>query len=203
MHVEGTLNNSSDTDKSWSVEFAIPWKVLAEYSHRPAPPLDGDQWRVNFSRVEWKHEIVDGKYRKVPKTPEDNWVWSPQGVIDMHRPERWGYVQFSTAMPGETAYRVDPAGPVRDRLIQIYYAQRAFFDLNKRYAATLGELKLAHDPETARFTTMLSLSSAGYKAAITFDPTGRKPMTWTIEQDSRIQSRQANSPESTSQSAPK
>ena len=69
VHVEGTLNNSSDTDKSWSVEFAIPWKVLAEYSHRPAPPLDGDQWRVNFSRVEWKHEIVDGE---VPQGAEDS-----------------------------------------------------------------------------------------------------------------------------------
>ena len=32
----------------------FPWKVLAEYAHRPAPPRDGDQWRVNFSRVEWR-----------------------------------------------------------------------------------------------------------------------------------------------------
>ena len=32
----------------------------------PAPPRDGDQWRVNFSRVEWQHDVVDGKYRKVP-----------------------------------------------------------------------------------------------------------------------------------------
>ena len=28
---------------------------------------------------------------------ENNWVWSPQDVINMHRPETWGYVQFSTA----------------------------------------------------------------------------------------------------------
>src|SRR5437762_10018554 len=48
----------------------------------------GDQWRVNFSRVEWRHEVLDGKYRKIPNLREDNWVWSPQGVIDMHRPER-------------------------------------------------------------------------------------------------------------------
>ena len=37
VHVDGTLNNAKDTDKSWSVEFAIPWKVLAEYAHRPRP----------------------------------------------------------------------------------------------------------------------------------------------------------------------
>jgi hypothetical protein len=26
--------------------------------------------------------------------PEDNWVWSPQGLIDMHVPEHWGYITF-------------------------------------------------------------------------------------------------------------
>lgn len=47
---------------------------LAEFARRPAPPREGDQWRVNFSRVEWRHEVVDGKYRKVPGLREDNWV---------------------------------------------------------------------------------------------------------------------------------
>ena len=37
FHVDGTLNNPSDTDASWSVEFAIPWKVLAEYAHERCP----------------------------------------------------------------------------------------------------------------------------------------------------------------------
>ena len=35
VHVDGTLNNLMDTDQSWSVEFAIPWKALAEFAHRP------------------------------------------------------------------------------------------------------------------------------------------------------------------------
>src|SRR5262249_31501365 len=94
--IQGTLNNPADLDQGWSVELAFPWKALAEYAHRPAPPRDGDQWRINFSRVEWRHEIVDGKYSKISNTKEDNWVWSPQGVIDMHRTEMWGYVRFST-----------------------------------------------------------------------------------------------------------
>ena len=38
-------------------------------------------------------DIVDGKYQKQNK-PEDNWVWSPQGIIDMHQPEHWGYLRF-------------------------------------------------------------------------------------------------------------
>ncbi len=99
VHCDGTLNDPSDVDRGWTVEMAIPWRVLAECAHRPCPPRDGDQWRVNFSRVQWRLEIRDGKYFKVKGTPEENWVWSPQGVIDMHRPERWGYVQFSSLPP--------------------------------------------------------------------------------------------------------
>jgi hypothetical protein len=97
VKVDGTINNPSDRDKGWSVEIAIPWKSLANYAHKASPPKNGDEWRVNFSRVEWQCEIVDGKYRKVANTKEDNWVWTPQGVIDMHRPEMWGIVRFSTA----------------------------------------------------------------------------------------------------------
>jgi hypothetical protein len=203
VHVEGTLNNPGDTDRSWSVEFALPWKVLAEFAHRPSPPRDGDRWRVNFSRVEWRHEIVSGRYRKVPKTREDNWVWSPQGVIDMHRPERWGYVQFTTAAPGHAVYRPDLVGPIRDRLMQIYYAQKEFFKENKRWAERLDDLRLAHLSELPASTAKITITSAGYEVGVTFSPPGGKPETWTIGPDSRIQSRQANSPDSTSQSGPK
>src|SRR5436190_10552246 len=58
VHVQGTLNDARDTDKGWSVELAFPWKALTEAAHRASPPKEGDQWRVNFSRVEWKHEVV-------------------------------------------------------------------------------------------------------------------------------------------------
>ncbi len=186
VHVTGTLNNASDKDTSWSVEFAIPWKVLAEFAHRPAPPRDGDQWRVNFSRVEWHHQIVDGRYRKVPNTKEDNWVWSPQGAIDMHRPERWGCVQFSTAPPGQATYRPDSAGPIRDRLMQIYYAQKPFHDKNKRWATKIEELMLPDSSGLPQHTTTLRPTADGYEAAITFTPAGGTPKTWTIRQDSRI-----------------
>ena len=66
-----------------------------------APPSPGDSWRVNFSRVQWPVEVVAGGYRRaqVPtrenRHPEHNWVWSPQGEIDMHIPEMWGIVRFT------------------------------------------------------------------------------------------------------------
>jgi hypothetical protein len=96
VHVDGTLNDASDTDTGWSLEIALPWKALGEYAHQAAPPRDQDSWRVNFSRVEWQFEVIAGKYRVKAGTKEDNWVWSPQGVVNMHVPERWGTVLFVT-----------------------------------------------------------------------------------------------------------
>jgi Carbohydrate family 9 binding domain-like len=186
VHVNGTINQSTDRDASWSVEFAIPWDALGEFAHRPAPPRDGDQWRVNFSRVEWRHEVIDGRYRKVPNTREDNWVWSPQGVIDMHRPERWGYVQFSTAAPGHAVYDADPAGPIRDRLMQVYHAQFAFHQRTKHWAETLDELKLPKPVGIPPHQVKLNTTPDGYIATLTLTAPGGPPRTWTVQQDSRI-----------------
>jgi hypothetical protein len=91
--IDGTLNNPTDRDRGWTVELAFPWTAFVERSGK-GRPNPGDQWRVNFSRVEWQHDVVDGKYVKRPGLKEDNWVWSPQGVINMHVPEHWGYVRF-------------------------------------------------------------------------------------------------------------
>lgn len=175
-HVEGTLNDPTDVDEGWSIELAIPWAVLGEFAHRAAPPKDGDQWRVNFSRVEWEHLIEGRSYKKVPNRREDNWVWSPQGAIDMHRPERWGHVQFSTSPPGKAAYRPDPSGPTRDRLMDIYHAQRAYHGKNKRWADSLDELGLADNGAKLRRV------GDGYEASIRME----SGQTWAVRQDSRL-----------------
>lgn len=143
VKVNGTLNDPSDTDKGWTLEIKWPWKGVGELvhgGHTPVPPKDGHQWRVNFSRVEWDIEIADGKYKKVPKRAEHNWVWSPQGAIDMHRPERWGYVQFSTAKPGAAAFKPDPNWDAREALHRAYYAQAAHHKKNRKFATKLDDL---------------------------------------------------------------
>ena len=138
-HVYGTINDPSDTDEDWTVEVALPWKVLAECAHRQTPPLDGDQWRMNFSRVEWDIEIVDGVYRKIPNKPENNWIWSPQGIIDMHRPEKWAYVQFSTAEFGKAEFKPDQFADIRNILHRIYYAQHDYWQENNGWAKALND----------------------------------------------------------------
>lgn len=100
VHVDGTVNDATDVDQGWTVEIAIPFAVLDETTQASCPPAVGDRWRVNFSRVQWRLDVVDGGYRKTldPATgksyPEDNWVWSPQRLIAMHEPEHWGIVEF-------------------------------------------------------------------------------------------------------------
>jgi ketosteroid isomerase-like protein len=185
VHVAGTLNNPADRDTGWSVEIAIPWEALREFAHRPAPPRDGDQWRVDFSRVEWPHQIVAGKYQRVPNTHEDNWVWSPTGIVDMHRPERWGYVQFSTAAPGTDPFDVDTTAEWRDALMEIYYHQRAFQEKHGRWAKSLDELALA--PETLALKPHLKTNGDLFRASVEIPILGgAKTKTLTIRYDSQL-----------------
>jgi hypothetical protein len=125
--VQGTADDSRDVDRTWTVELAIPWSAFVpprdaridalpadqrdfgDRARNGAAPAAGDTWRINFSRVQWRHnhETLDAAnmrtgaphagdgttYVKRP-LPEDNWVWSPQWAIDMHLPQFWGKVTF-------------------------------------------------------------------------------------------------------------
>ncbi len=94
VSLRGTLNDPRDRDQGWTVEMAFPWSAFNRGPRPAVAPKPGEAWRVNFSRVEWQLRVKDAKYEKVPGTKEDNWVWSPQGVINMHVPEKWGTVRF-------------------------------------------------------------------------------------------------------------
>ena len=83
VHVDGTLNDPSDKDKGWTVEMAIPIASLA-VEFQSVEQLLAQDWKIGFSRVEW---LVEGG-------PEENWVWNPTGIVDMHQPERWGTLHF-------------------------------------------------------------------------------------------------------------
>jgi hypothetical protein len=183
VYVRGTINNPADRDDGWAVEIAMPWKVLAQYAHRPASPADGDQWRVGFSRVEWEIEVKDGNYVKVPKTPEHNWIWSPQGVVDMHRPERWGFVQFTR---GPSEFVRDPSAPARDALQTVYYAQKDYFAKKKHWAANLDQLGLHEKWRFEIGTPELRRTADGYLCTTVLPLPDGKTQRWTIWQDALI-----------------
>jgi hypothetical protein len=189
VRVNGTLNKPGDKDKGWTVEIRWPWRGMKELADVSLPPRDGDNWRVNFSRVEWDTEVVGGNYQLVKGKPEHNWVWSPQGVIDMHRPERWGYLQFSTATPGKAAFTPDPDWPVRDLLRRVYYAERVYRKKHGAYTAAVPDLGLVNPTAPLAGPVRVETTTNTFEASVTL-PGGRggKPRRWTITHDSRIMS---------------
>ncbi len=103
--IYGSNNNASDQDVKWTVEMAIPWDAYNSRDEKVQIPIDGETWRMNFSRVQWETEYCDDRYKKrtdsITGKPlhENNWVWSPQGVINMHVPEKWGSITFVDSQP--------------------------------------------------------------------------------------------------------
>ena len=184
VQVRGSLNNSADTDQGWTVEIAFPWKVLSEHARHPGPPAEGEQWRLNFSRVEWQITTTNGAYQKVPATPEDNWVWSPQGVVDMHRPEMWGGLQFTTNPPAENvAVAPIPGKAARDLALEVYYAELEFWNANKSWATNLAQLGWSAPELPAGVQApALEPTADGYSCSVAFQD-GASQRIWRIRQD--------------------
>ncbi len=146
VHIEGSLNDPSDEDKFWSVEVAIPWDALEEANIYG----DGHEdkfWRINFSRVNWDFELQEKTYsRKKDEKgnflPEYNWVWSPQGVINMHEPEHWGYVYFSSESPeNKIDFEIPKDEMIRWWLFELYRKQKAYKQENGEWAEDLEKIK--------------------------------------------------------------
>ncbi|MCC9606956.1 carbohydrate-binding family 9-like protein [Blastopirellula sp. JC732] len=180
--INGTINDPSDVDQGWTVEISWPWKGLQELSTAKFPPQDGDRLRIDFSRVEWDVVTKAGKTEKVPNRPEHNWVWSPQGVINMHRPETWGEALFSTQNVGAVTFKQDPARPYKTLLHNVYYAQKAYHEQHDAYAADLSQLDLHVDG--LKQVTLHATPHAFTASIKTPESAGGK--SWVIDQDSLL-----------------
>ncbi len=145
VKVNGTLNNSNDVDKGWILEIAIPWEVYKRSYFQDIVPKD-KFWRVNFSRVNWNHTIKDGIYSRKKNDqgkylPEYNWVWSPQGVINIHEPENWGYVYFSTKTIGEKDHFTIPLDEkIKWKLFELYRKQKRYYKKHQKWMQSLEDL---------------------------------------------------------------
>jgi len=150
VSVDGTRNNPNDSDKKWTVEMAVPFSAL-QLGTGNQKPANEQVWRINFSRVQWQTEVVDGIYKRKTDSvsgrilSEDNWVWSMQGVINMHFPERWGMLHFSEKPAGEeiAESKFPEKAELAKYLWLVYYKQKKYHAENKRYAATLSEMSIS------------------------------------------------------------
>jgi hypothetical protein len=93
VRVNGTIGQAGDVDEGWTVEIAIPWAALKPLHRDATPPREGERWRVNFARMRRDAPNV----KDAP--PRGLWVWSSQGAVNMHAPERWGTIEFAARMP--------------------------------------------------------------------------------------------------------
>lgn len=133
VKIDGELNNPSADNKSWSVEVVIPFTTLKECHENRRAPLAGEYYRLNFSRVQWLVDVVDNKYqlRINPATgskyPEDNWVWAPTGVINIHYPEQWGFLFFTD--DAHTDCQIPEFEKTKWDLRLLYYAEHIHKDI--------------------------------------------------------------------------
>lgn len=146
VKVNGTINNSEDIDDGWILEMAIPWEAFKTEYFKKNIPVD-TFWRINFSRVNWDFQITDGKYERKKDDngkllKEHNWVWSPMGVINMHEPEKWGYVYFSSKKAGDHDDFIIPDDEkIKWNLFKFYRDQKAYFKTNKKWATSIDSLQ--------------------------------------------------------------
>jgi hypothetical protein len=179
VHLNGTLNDPRDKDKGWSIEIAIPWESLGELRDH-IPPKEYETWRFNFSRVEWKHDVVNGQYvkskdEKGNPLPEDNWVWSPQGLVAMHYPEMWGRVKFQKGVTFVTPNESILAERfIFEHLRLIYYAEKECYLRNHQYDPMIvREIKYNYPPEFLPSPPVIEDTSRSYIVHIT-SPNGKR-----------------------------
>lgn len=187
VKVNGTLNNPNDTDEGWVLEMAIPWAAYKTTFFDQNVPAD-KFWRVNFSRVNWQHSVKNGTYERKKDAegkflPEYNWVWSPMGVINMHEPEKWGYVYFSSK-EGKDTFTIPQDEKVRWELYTLYRAQKGYFEKHKTWAKSIADLttkSISVDGKILKPTIENHLS--GYNILVKSPFTNT---TFVIRQDGKI-----------------
>ncbi|MDR1259254.1 MAG: carbohydrate-binding family 9-like protein [Tannerellaceae bacterium] len=190
VYIDGTVNNPQDRDKFWSVEIFIPWRSIYQVSSvRRSKPLEGDQIRVNFQRVEWTLDVREGKYVKIPIPGEERirshfWLWSPIEAGTSHAPEYWGYVQFTDKKAGEgtSPFVKNPDEDVRWALRNLYFRQAEYRKATGSYATSISDLKPEEvcTPDQVKALTLHTTPSF-YEIIL---PAGGK--TWHIGNDGLV-----------------
>ena len=138
---EGTINNPADIDTAWNIEIGIPLRSILDLKRGKKTIGENSQWRINFSRVQWNVIAKNNAYEKL-KQPEHNWVWSPQWAINMHRPEYWGYLQFSFKKAGALPDSFIPNvhWNAKMQLMAVYYAEKNYYKREHHFTEDFSKL---------------------------------------------------------------
>lgn len=145
VKIDGKLNTPSAENKKWSVEIVIPFEALAECNVNRRGPVSGEYYRLNFSRVQWKVDVANNEYIKIADPisgkplPEDNWVWAPTGVINIHYPELWGFLFF--ADENHKTFSIPTIERIKWDLRKLYYAEHIYAKKQLHFTEDINILK--------------------------------------------------------------
>ena len=161
VKIYGSINNHHDIDSLWTVEMAIPMKPLTELKDKPRTlPIEGEQWRINFSRVEWDYDIINGSYQRKKENGEFlreyNWVWSNQKTINMHEPEKWGVLQFTNEPSSKNIKFIEDENMLTKQIAFALFRQTNYGSLKRLWQEDIGttqDFSVAYsDKETLNVT---------------------------------------------------
>ncbi|XP_045162534.2 uncharacterized protein LOC123527254 [Mercenaria mercenaria] len=139
VHAEGTINTPGDEDKYWGVEMSFSFANLAKNSQRVQPvPSENEVWFLQFGRSEQNLTVVDGKYKKVPKSKPAWWSWGPCYAINLHLQDRWGLVQFKKNM-NDKKFRFGK-WHIYKSLFDMMDAMKKYKAINGKYTTAIEEL---------------------------------------------------------------
>jgi len=191
IQLKGTLNDPSDVDEGWTIEMALPWRILAEAAPGKRKPESGDQWRINFSRVQWRLDTKDETYQKTinPETgrpfPEFNWVWSPQWAINMHMPEYWGYIQFEDTPAGEATvpFSIQEYTEEKYLIRELYYMQHRYKSENGTFAENLNDLEAEHSHLFEKYDIVFDSARNSFEVSL---KAINSNIYWHVSDDSKL-----------------
>jgi len=170
IKVYGSLNNPHDIDSLWAIEMAIPMDALTELRNSHGILLEeGELWRINFLRVEWDFDIIDGIYYR-KKINGDflenyNWVWSSQKVMKMHEPEKWGYLQFTHESSAENIAIVKDENMLIKQVLYALMRQTGYGSLQNLQKQKAGYIKNIN----VQFSDTDTLKAVFYKTNYGFE----------------------------------
>lgn len=192
VYLDGDINNPESEDRKWTTEIALPLDAISEINSGDRTIESGVQWKVNFSRAQRRLDVADGRYtlRINPDTDRpygpDFYVWSPQGVDNIHIPEMWGIMQFSEkiAGQGEDEFIWNRDEELKWALRQVYYKLHDYYrehgDFTDRpELLNVGEITVDgynFDPKIMITETMFEVSTPGFDGET----------TWYISGDGKI-----------------
>jgi hypothetical protein len=108
------------------------------------------------------------------------------GVIDMHEPEKWGYVYFSSK-EGKDSFTIPQDEKVKWELYSLYRSQKKYFGTHKTWAKSLADLtKKSISVDGKILKPIVENHAAGYNILV---KSPFSDQTFIIRQDGKITSK--------------